>query len=50
MPKTVKVQEYEKLFKKFNRLLDKKIKGLKDGAESLKVSSRVEDGNNSKFV
>ena len=50
MPKTIKIQDYEKFFKKVNRSLDKKIKVLKEDTERLKVSPKIDDTDNSKAV
>lgn len=45
MTKKIKVEEYEKLFRKVNRSLDKKIKALKSDTERIKESSKLDDTN-----
>jgi len=50
MTKKIKVQDYEKLFKKVNKSLDKKIKVLKEDTERLKESSKPNDTDNNKVV
>ena len=48
MTKKIKVQDYEKLFKKVNKSLDKKIKVLKENTERLKGSPKPNDTDKSK--